>query len=47
MCKSCGCSEPSEEKEEKGKYKCEDCGRESEKQEDCCGKPMKKAGECG
>ena len=40
MCKDCGCGETPEEKKEI--YECEDCGRTSEEQEDCCGKPMKK-----
>ena len=48
MCESCGCSQPEEEKkEEKDKYECEGCGKESEEQKDCGDKPMKRAGECG
>ncbi len=45
MCKTCGCDKPSEE-EKKDTYECEDCGKTTEKQEDCCGKPMKKTGAC-
>lgn len=39
MCKSCGCGGPEGKKEI---YECEDCGRTSEKQKECCGKLMKK-----
>jgi len=41
-----GCCQKAEEKEKKETYECENCGRTSEKQEDCCGKPMKKKGGC-
>ena len=37
MCGSCGCGQPAEKV-----YECEDCGRTAEKEEECCGKPMKK-----
>ncbi len=41
MCKSCGCGM----KREKKKYKCEKCGKESEKKEVCCGEEMKEVKE--
>ena len=40
MCKSCGCGI----KREKKKYVCKKCGRESDKQEICCGEKMVEKG---
>ncbi len=39
MCESCGCGSSSVV------YRCEECGKESDKPEECCGKPMKKVEE--
>jgi len=36
MCKRCGCGSKKSKK-----YVCEKCGKESDKQEMCCGKKMK------
>jgi len=39
-----GCCDSDDKKQDKkkGQYKCEPCGAVSDKQKDCCGKPMKK-----
>ncbi|MDO8733644.1 MAG: hypothetical protein Q7K21_00600 [Elusimicrobiota bacterium] len=41
MSSCCGCGSGSEDK--KQMYKCEGCGKTSDKQANCCGKPMKKS----
>jgi len=40
MCEKCGCHEVEKEK----KYRCESCGRTSDKKKTCCDKPMRKNG---